>query len=29
VNQPLQVRVQRGGRSQDLTVRPAELPREG
>jgi S1-C subfamily serine protease len=28
VNQPLQVRVQRGGRSQDLTVRPAELPRE-
>jgi S1-C subfamily serine protease len=29
VNQPLQVRVQRGGRRQDLTVRPAELPREG
>jgi S1-C subfamily serine protease len=29
VNQPLQVRVQRGGRNVDLTVRPAELPRQG
>jgi S1-C subfamily serine protease len=29
VNQPLQVGVQRGGRRQELTVRPAELPREG
>jgi S1-C subfamily serine protease len=29
VNEPLQVRVQRGGSRQDLTVRPAELPREG
>jgi S1-C subfamily serine protease len=29
VNQPLSMRIQRGGRSQDLTLRPAELPREG
>jgi S1-C subfamily serine protease len=29
VNEPLQVRVQRGGRPLDLTLRPAELPREG
>jgi S1-C subfamily serine protease len=28
VNQPLRVRVQRGGRPLDLTLRPAELPRE-
>lgn len=29
VNQPLAVRVQRGGQSRDLTVVPAELPRKG
>ena len=29
VNQPLAVRVRRGGQSKDLTVVPAELPRKG
>ena len=29
VNQPLQLEVQRGGNRQQLTLRPAELPREG
>jgi S1-C subfamily serine protease len=29
VNQPLSVRVQRGGQPRDLTVVPAELPRQG
>ena len=29
VNQPLQMEVRRGGQRQQLTLRPAELPREG
>jgi len=29
VNQPLQMEVRRGGNREQLTLRPAELPREG